>query len=161
MEKISVKKAKIEDAQTIYDLIYELAVFEKEPHAVSNTVALIEQDGFGEKPLFDCILALNNEEKVVGMALYYTTYSTWKGKMIHLEDLIVREKYRGKGFGKQLLEAFLSICAHNEAKVVKWEVLNWNTDAIEFYKKYDVKFDNEWSQCKLYADQLVAYSSLK
>jgi ribosomal protein S18 acetylase RimI-like enzyme len=148
---ITLRKAETKDVPAILALVKELALFEKAPDAVTNTETMIMRDGFSENPAFRCIVAETNDTgEVVGMALYYWAYSTWKGRYMYLDDLYVKEKMRGSGIGKQLLEAFISDANESGAKMVKWEVLDWNEPAIEFYKSYDVAFDDEWIHCKLY-----------
>ena len=148
---ITLRKAVPKDVSAILSLVKELALFEKAPDAVTNTETMILRDGFGENPAFRCMVAeINDTGEVVGMALYYWAYSTWKGRYMYLDDLYVKEKMRGLGIGKQLLEAFIADAKESGAQLVKWEVLDWNEPAIEFYKRYDVTFDNEWIHCKLY-----------
>ena len=148
---ITLRKAVPKDVSAILSLVKELALFEKAPDAVTNTETMILRDGFGENPAFRCMVTeINDTGEVVGMALYYWAYSTWKGRYMYLDDLYVKEKMRGLGIGKQLLEAFIADAKESGAQLVKWEVLDWNEPAIEFYKRYDVTFDNEWIHCKLY-----------
>lgn len=138
-----IRKAQPEDVGAMHSLIQQLAVFEKAPDEVDVTPTELFEDGFGSDPWYGCLVA-EVDQDVVGMALYYTAYSTWKGKMIYLEDLIVNEAYRGNGIGKSLLDAVLKHAAEVNAKLVKWQVLDWNEPAIEFYKQYHAEFDNEW-----------------
>ncbi len=140
---LQIRKATLEDAQTIYDLIWELAVYEKGEQFVTNTVAQIEKEGFGENPLFHTLIA-EVDGKVVGMSLYYFRYSTWKGKIFYLEDLIITQKERGKGYGNVLLEASIAQAHQEKCKGMRWQVLDWNTPAIEFYQQYPVTFDEGW-----------------
>ncbi len=148
--KISIVKAKSEqDIIDAYALIKELAIYENAPDAVTNPVSLFIEHGLGENPIYKLWLA-KHENKTIGMALCFTAYSTWKGKMLYLDDLVVTEAYRRKGIGKLLLNA-LTLHAKNEAyKLIKWQVLDWNLPAISFYEKFDVTIDKEWYDCKLY-----------
>ena len=142
--KVHIRKAVKSDAESILSLIHELAVFEKEPEAVIVTKTQIEQDGFGGRPLFECILA-EVADKAVGMALFYPRYSTWKGPTFHLEDLIVTESMKGKGIGTKLYKAFLSHADSLGVDRVEWVVLDWNTTAIQFYEKSGAKVLSDWN----------------
>jgi len=150
---INIRFAEKKDAAVILDLIRELAVFERAPDAVTNTIADIERDGFGEKPAFWCLLAEFNG-KVAGMSLYYIRYSTWKGRILYLEDIIVQEKFRGNGIGKVLLERTLQEAGKLGVNGIRWQVLEWNEPAIDFYKKYHCTFDGEWINCNMDKEQL-------
>jgi GNAT superfamily N-acetyltransferase len=150
---ISIRFAEKKDAQVILDLIKELALFEKAPGEVTNTLEEIERDGFGENPAFKCLIAELNGE-VAGLSLYYIRYSTWKGRILYLEDLIVSEKFRGKGLGKSLLERTLNEAEKLGVNGTRWQVLDWNEPAIEFYKKYNCTFDGEWINCNMDKAQL-------
>jgi len=148
--KILVRKAESKDVAAMLGLIKELALFEKAPEAVWNTEELLLKDGFGEQPAFQALVAVALEtNSIVGMALYYTAYSTWKGKYLYLDDLIITEPFRRNKIGKQLMNTFLEEAKTSGVNLVKWQVLNWNEPAIEFYKKLGVEFDNEWIDCKL------------
>lgn len=140
---MNIRKGTIEDMSAVLDLIKELATFEKEPNAVVLTVADLERDGFGESPLFHTFIAEQNNE-IVGMALYYYRYSTWKGRTIHLEDLIVKEKMRGSGLGFELYSAIIAQGKYDGVRRIEWNVLDWNTPAIEFYKKSGAKVLKDW-----------------
>ena len=143
MIKAHIRKAQKSDAASILFLIQELAIFEKEPRAVIVTQAQIEKDGFGDHPLFECFVA-EVTDQVVGMALYYPRYSTWKGATFHLEDLIVTEPMRGKGIGTQLYNAFLEHAYNKGVKRVEWAVLDWNLPGIEFYQKSGATISDDW-----------------
>lgn len=143
-----IRKATQADVPTLFALVQELAVFEKAPEQVTNTVERMIAEGFGENPCFWAILGEENG-KPVGMSLYYYRYSTWKGKRLYLEDLIVREEFRGKGYGKLLFDATVDIAKSTACSGMMWQVLDWNTPAIEFYKSYGTRFDSEWWNCHL------------
>ncbi|MCX7743472.1 MAG: GNAT family N-acetyltransferase [Flavobacteriales bacterium] len=149
----SLRPAKKVDAPEILRLIKLLAEYEKAPHEVTNTVEDIIRDGFGENPIFWVIVA-EADQRIVGMSLWYIRYSTWKGKCLYLEDIIVEEPYRGKGIGKALFEATIHAAKNMQAKAMVWQVLDWNTPSIEFYKKYGCELDNTWINCKLTEEQL-------
>jgi len=139
-------------------LIQELALFEKEPEAVKITVDDLKRDGFGERSLFEVIVA-EVEGEIAGMALYYYCYSTWKGKMLHLEDIVVDEQYRRKSVGKALFDAIMLRAQKNAVKHIRFQVLNWNEQAIKFYEKYNVTFDDGWLTCKVYDHQIEEFKS--
>lgn len=148
--KITVRAATATDMPAALSLIKDLAEFENAPEAVILTLDDLTKDGFGEKPLFKAFVAeLNNE--VVGMALTYIGYSTWKGKLVYLDDIVVREKHRSKGIGELLFNRVIEYATNEKARVLKWQVLRWNKDAIRFYERFsNVVFDDEWVDCKLH-----------
>ncbi len=150
---IQLRFAEKKDAAVILELIKELAVFEKAPDEVTNTLEEIERDGFGENPIFKCLIAEWKGE-VAGISLYYIRYSTWKGRVLYLEDLIVSERHRGKGMGKLLLDRTLQEAEKLGVNGTRWQVLDWNEPAIEFYKKYHCTFDGEWINCNMDKKQL-------
>ena len=150
---IKIRNAEKKDVPVILDLIKELARYEKAPNEVTNTVEALEQDGFSDNPLYYVILA-ENETEVTGMSFYFISYSTWKGKSIYLEDIIVREKYRGKGIGKLLFEETMQRAKEFGAKRMHWQVLDWNEPAINFYKKYNAILDGEWINCRFTEEQI-------
>ena len=138
-----IRLAKPEDMKAVLDLIKELATFEQEPEAVIVTENDLQRDGFSAKPLFTCFVA-EIESKIVGIALFYYRYSTWKGKTIHLEDLIVTEKYRGQNIGNLLYKKVLEQAYNEGVKRVEWAVLDWNKTAIDFYEKSGAKVLSDW-----------------
>ena len=140
---MNIRKGRIEDMPAVLGLIKELATFEKEPQAVVVTVNDLERDGFGVKPLFHTFIAEENDE-IVGMALYYYRYSTWKGKTIHLEDLIVKEEKRGVGLGFKLYSEVIAQGKYDGVRRIEWNVLDWNTPAIDFYEKSGAKIYKDW-----------------
>ncbi len=141
------------DLPRVLELIKELATYEKAPHQVINTVALMEQDGFGANPIYGLFVA-ENENGIVGISLYYWRYSTWKGKRLYLEDIIVTEKERGSGIGKLLFDRTMQKALDENCSGMMWQVLEWNEPAINFYKKYGAKLDDEWTNCTLEVDQI-------
>jgi GNAT superfamily N-acetyltransferase len=140
---MKIRKGKIDDMSAVLGLIQELAVFEKEPDAVVVTVGDLECDGFSEKPLFHTFVAELNGE-IIGMALYYYRYSTWKGKTIHLEDLIVKEAHRGTGAGLALYTEIMKQGKKDGVRRIEWNVLDWNEPAIRFYEKSGAKVLDDW-----------------
>lgn len=150
---ITIERAtKPADAADAYKLIKELAIYENEPDAVTNSLEQFTEDGFGENPIYILYLA-KHDGKTVGMALCFVTYSTWKGKMLYLDDLVVTESYRRKGIGKLLLNALVDFATNNDCRLIKWQVLDWNEPAIKFYEKIGVVFDKQWIDCKVYKEQ--------
>ncbi len=154
---ITIRKATKEDAAKAHQLIIDLAIFENEPAVVSNTLEQFIEDGFGDQPAYHLIVADDASTGVVGMALYVFSYSTWKGKMLYLDDLVVNEKYRGKGIGSLLIEQLFKIAKEEAVKIIKWEVLDWNEPAINLYKKLGAVFDDQWLACKFYEDQISTF----
>ncbi len=153
---VEIRKGKKEDLKEVLSLIKELAIYEKASAEVELTISELEKDGFGERPLFSFFVAEVNLE-VVGLALFYIKYSTWKGKCIYLEDLIVSQTHRRRGIGKLLFDAVAQNAHKFGAKRMEWQVLDWNHPAIEFYKKHYASLDDEWINCRLTEEQLKAY----
>lgn len=138
-----IRKATTDDMPSVLELIQELATFENEPDAVVVTVEDLARDGFGIQPLFHAFVAEVNQE-IIGMALYYYRYSTWKGKTIHLEDLIVKEEKRGTGAGFALYTEIMKQGKKDNVRRIEWNVLDWNTPAITFYNKSGAKLLDDW-----------------
>ncbi len=150
---VTIRKAAKDDCKVIHDLIRELAVFEKAPNEVDTTPVQLEDDAFGENPIVEMWVATRNAE-IIGAALIYEKYSTWKGRSIHLEDLIVRESERGNGIGTQLFDKVVDLCKQRGYGRMEWMVLDWNESAIAFYEKYGTEFLKGWIDCRLTADQI-------
>lgn len=131
------------DMPSVLELIQELAIFEREPNAVVVTADDLVRDGFGPQPMFGTFVA-EMEDKIVGMALYYYRYSTWKGRTIHLEDLIVQAAMRGQGVGEALYAHVLKQAQKDGVRRVEWNVLDWNTPAIAFYEKSGARVLDDW-----------------
>ncbi len=140
---IKVREARKEDFPRVLELINELAVFENEPDAVEVTIEELEENGLGDDSLFKCFVGLYNN-KIEGISLCYPRFSTWKGKTIHLEDLIVTESMRGKGLGKALYDQVLQYAYDQKVRRVEWVVLDWNTNAIDFYEKTGATMIKDW-----------------
>lgn len=138
-----IRKGNPEDMEAVLGLIQELADFEKEPDAVLVTVDDLIRDGFGPVPLFQVFVAEVKEE-IVGIALYYYRYSTWKGKIIHLEDLVVKDKMRGTGLGYALYSEIIKQGKRDNVRRIDWHVLDWNTTAIDFYEKSGAVVLKDW-----------------
>ncbi|WP_067144987.1 GNAT family N-acetyltransferase [Pseudotamlana agarivorans] len=140
----TIRDAEKTDMPRVLDLINELAIFEEEPEAVEVTLSDLENDGFGDQPAFHCFVAEVNN-KVEGIALIYNRYSTWKGKIIHLEDLIVSKAMRGQGLGTALLDKVIKYGHQLGVKRINWEVLDWNQGAITLYEKKGAKVLRDWN----------------
>jgi GNAT superfamily N-acetyltransferase len=152
----TIRKGVENDMQSVHNLITELAVFEKEPEAVEITVNNLIEDGFSENPKFNIFVA-EEENKVIGIALFYERYSTWKGKTIHLEDLIVTKSRQKIGAGKALYTAVLKYAFDNDFNRVAWEVIDWNKNAIEFYKSTGATYLNDWSVVQMNKENLAKF----
>jgi GNAT superfamily N-acetyltransferase len=147
--EILIRRAVKEDCAAMMDLIKELALYEKAPEEVTVDFDHFVQSGFGEKPVWWAFVG-EVDQKVVGFALYYIRYSTWKGQRLYLEDILVTESFRGKGIGKMLFDRLIEETKEKKFSGMVWQVLDWNEPAINFYKKFDnVTFDREWVNCSL------------
>ena len=138
-----IREAIKEDMPQVLNLIKELAVFENEPDAVEINVEVLEREGLGENALFTCYVA-EKEDEIVGVALVYFRFSTWKGRMLHLEDLIVKEDQRGNGIGEALYKKVMEFAYNRGLKRVAWDVLDWNEGAIRFYERSGAKLMKDW-----------------
>ncbi len=144
----NIRQARETDMQQVLALIRELADFEKEPDAVEVKASDLIKDGFGKNKLFQCFVAVKDKE-IGGMALVYPRYSTWKGAVLHLEDLIVSEKVRGSGLGTALLDEVVKYGNELGVKRISWEVLDWNDPAIAFYEKKGARVMRDWDVVQL------------
>lgn|SRR5690606_17748790 len=140
---LTIRNAVKADCPQLLELIKELALFENAPDEVTVSMQEFEDSGFGENPVWWAFVG-EYEGKIIGMSLYYIRYSTWKGRRLYLEDIIITESMRGKGFGKDLLDHTIAYAKEQGYSGMMWQVLDWNTPAIDFYKKYNTKFDEEW-----------------
>ena len=149
---VNIRKAEKKDMPQVLELIKELAVFEKEPDAVDVTVADLEKEGF-DNNLFTCFVA-ETETEIVGMALVYFRFSTWKGRTVHLEDLIVKQEHRSDGIGTLLYNKVVQYAKEQGVKRVEWVVLDWNTNAIEFYEKSGATLLKDWYLVQLGEEEI-------
>ncbi len=152
----TIRFASKEDMPSVHRLITELAVFEREPDAVKISVEDLEKQGFSEKPMFQVFVAVQNDE-IIGMALFYERFSTWKGKAIHLEDLIVTQSKRKLGVGKALYLRLMQYAYENDYKRVAWDVLDWNQGAIDFYEHSGATVLKEWRVVHMTEENLKNY----
>lgn len=151
--EVNLRVAKIGDCPRLLELIHELALFEKAPQEVDVSLAEFKDAGFGAKPVWKAFVA-ETDGLIVGMALYYTRYSTWKGRRTYLEDLIVTESARGKGIGKLLFDAVVKETRDLNFSGMTWQVLDWNEPAINFYNKYEAGLEAGWINASLSKHQL-------
>lgn len=157
---MKIRKAEKTDMPAVLELIQELAIFENEPQAVEISVETLEKEGFSENPLFNCFIA-EKEGEILGAALFYFRFSTWKGRIVHLEDLIVRESERGKGIGQALYDRVMQFAFDMGIKRVSWEVLDWNEGAIKFYERTGAKIMKDWRVVHMDEKGLRNYLSTK
>lgn len=153
---MTIRPGTPDDLPQALNLIKELAVYEREPDAVETAVEDMIRDGFGERPVFEFFVA-EEGEIIIGLALYYYSYSTWKGRCLYLEDLIVTQSHRGRGVGRGLFDKVLEKAKEEDVHRVVWQVLDWNTPAIEFYKSLGAAMLPEWVTCRLVHDQIQEY----
>src|SRR4030095_11192580 len=140
---ITIRRAVKDDCPRLLELVHELAVYERAPNEVTVTLKHFEESGFGRQPVWWAFVA-EEENFILGFALYYIRYSTWKGQRMYLEDIIVTNEWRGKGIGKLLMDRLIEEAKERGWNAMIWQVLEWNEPAIKFYKKYNANFDPEW-----------------
>jgi GNAT superfamily N-acetyltransferase len=149
-----IEWATANDMIEVHELIKELALYEKAPEQVETTPEELVKDGFEGHPWFRCLVARLPQGNLAGFALFYTNYSTWKGKCLYLEDILVRDAYRGKGVGKALFRAVVDEASRLGVRRMDWQVLEWNTPAIEFYKTFHAILDPEWVNGRLFYNDI-------
>jgi GNAT superfamily N-acetyltransferase len=152
----AIREATLADCSRILELINELAVYERAPEEVTVTLAEFEDAGFGQKPVWKAFVA-EVDAIIVGFALYYVRYSTWKGCRLYLEDFIVTDSHRGKGIGKQLFDTIVLEANEKGFNGMTWQVLDWNEPALNFYKKYEAGIEAGWLNGSLSKQQLASY----
>jgi len=155
--EIKIRKGVESDLPQVLGLVKELAHYEKAPNEVDVTLEEMQSWGFGKDKIFEFFVA-ENENKIVGIALYYYKYSTWKGKCLFLEDIIVTEAFRRYGLGSKLFSEVVLVAKQQKVRRMEWQVLDWNEPALNFYKKYNSHLDPEWVNCKLTFQQLQSFS---
>ncbi len=151
--EFTIRLAEEKDFPQILSYIKELALFEKAPEKVLNTVEYMKED----KDLFGCYVAESNEGEIVGMALYFFAYFTWVGKSLYLDDLYVKPECRGLGIGSALLEKIFKLAKDENCRRLRWQVINWNQEAIDLYNKVGATIDNEWSNCDFDYEQIKGF----
>jgi GNAT superfamily N-acetyltransferase len=144
-----IRNAKESDMDPVMQLIHQLALYEKAPDEVITSKDDLIKDGFGPNSVFDCIVAEENDE-VIGFALFYEGYSTWKGRTLYLEDFLVSEQHRKKGIGEKLFNRVVEIAKERNVKRMDWQVLDWNKPAIDFYKKHNSEIEEGWLNGRIY-----------
>lgn len=158
--EINIRRAVKEDCPRLLQLVHELAEYEKAPNEVTVTLDHFEESGFGEKPVWWAFVATgptqtvpddgglaNRQNRIIGFALYYIRYSTWKGQRMYLEDILVTNEMRGKSIGKLLMDRLIEEAKEKKLNAIVLQVLDWNEPAINFYKKYNAHFDAQWVNC--------------
>lgn len=155
--KLTIRRGTPPDLPRVLALIQELAEYERAPQEVTITLSDMQRDGFGPEPVFRFFVAESPESGILGLALYYPAYSTWKGRMLYLEDLVVTETARGQGIGRLLFDAVVHEARTTGAQRMKWQVLAWNEPAVGFYQKIGANLDPEWHNGNLSSAQLQAY----
>lgn len=148
MSQISIRKGTQKDLPEVFELVKELALYEKAPEQVTNSIEQMIEDGFGNNPIFEFIVA-EKDGTIIGTSIFYYRYSTWKGRRLYLEDIIVTETERGNGSGKLLMDGTIDFAKANKCTGMMWQALDWNEPALNFYKKYQASFDEEWVNCHL------------
>lgn len=141
--KTTIRKATAADCPQMLELIKELAAYENAPDEVTVSMEEFMGAGFGDQPVWEAFVA-ETANRIVGLSLFYIRYSTWKGRRLYLEDIIVTEEMRGQGIGKSLFEATWKLCQDRQYNGMVWQVLDWNEPAINFYRKYGATFDTTW-----------------
>ncbi len=157
--KTTIRKGVKKDLPSVLELIKELADYENSKEEVTITLQDLENDGFGDRPWFWFLVAEKNN-KIVGLSFYWIRYSTWKGKFLFLEDFVIKEESRREGIGSKLFEETIKICKKLNLNGMIWQVLDWNTPAIDFYKKYNAEISKEWLNGKLTKKQIENINSL-
>jgi|SRR5690554_278884 len=151
----TIREGKKEDLKAVFALIQELAVYEKASDQVTNTLERMEEDGFGNNPVYHFFVLIKKDSgAIIGTAIYYYRYSTWKGKRLYLEDYIVTESERGKGAGKLLFLKVMEKALDDNCTGMMWQVLDWNDPAINFYKKFNASIESGWYNCHLQSKEI-------
>lgn len=151
---IHIRKGTPADIPAAFGLVNELAIFEKAPEEVKTSVEIYTQDAFGDKSWFEFFVAEETGTGVVGVAIFYFGYSTWKGRMLYLDDLVIAASHRRKGIGNMLIDQLVAYGQEQGVQLMKWQVLDWNEPAINMYKKIGAKIEDEWWDCKLSLEQM-------
>ena len=158
--KLTIREGIKTDLPAVLKLIQELAEYEKALDEVTISLEDLENDGFGERPWYWFLVAEKNNE-IIGISFYWIRYSTWKGKFLYLEDFVVKKEYRGSGIGGKLFEETINVCHNLKLNGMVWQVLDWNTPAVNFYKKYNADISTEWLNGKLTKNQIDEINTLR
>lgn len=154
LDSITYRLAEAADMTAVHSLVMELAIYEKAEDSVYTSPEEYKKDAFeSDREWFFCYVAEHPQDGIVGIALSYFAYSTWRGKMVFLDDLVITEAYRRQGIGQQLVDRVIRHAKNGGANMIKWQVLDWNEPAIKMYEKLGVTFDGEWIDCKLYFEK--------
>ena len=158
--ELTIREGIKTDLPALLKLIQELAEYEKALDEVTISLEDLENDGFGERPWYWFLVAEKNNE-IIGISFYWIRYSTWKGKFLYLEDFVVKKEYRGSGIGGKLFEETINVCHNLKLNGMVWQVLDWNTPAVNFYKKYNADISTEWLNGKLTKNQIDEINTLR
>ncbi len=154
LDSITYRLAEAADMPAVHSLVMELAIYEKAEDSVYTSPAEYKKDAFeSDREWFFCYVAEHPTDGIIGISLCYYAYSTWRGKMIYLDDLVIREAYRRQGIGQKLVECVIKHAKNVGANMIKWQVIDWNEPAIKMYEKLGATFDGEWIDCKLYFEK--------
>jgi len=151
---IKIRKGLPDDVEAAFALVKELATYEKAFEEVDTSVDIYTRDAFGKDSWFEFLVADDDDAGIVGIAIFYLGYSTWKGRMLYLDDLVISEAHRRKGIGKMLMDELVKYGVEKGVQQMKWQVLDWNRPAINLYKKIEATFEDNWLDCKLSGKQL-------
>ena len=154
---INIRKATATDMYGVHRMVQELADYTQLSEEVETNPEMFIRDGFGERALFECFVAETPQDGIVGIAFFYFGYSTWKGKNLYLEDLVITDAYRRQGIGKMFFDALVAYARNQKVQEIRWHVLDWNEPAIKFYQKMNASLDPNWMTCKLAANKLEMY----
>lgn len=146
---VTVRNGTADDMKNVHALVMQLAIFEKAPEEVITDVETLQKDGYGERDNFRTLIAEDENKQVIGICLYYIAYSSWKGRILFLDDIVIDEPYRSQGVGTLLMNALFNICKEEHIKQMRWQVLDWNEQAIKFYEKLGAFIDKDWYTCKM------------
>lgn len=155
--EITIRTATAEDVGAMWRLVHELATFEREPQEVITSPVSMLCDGFGTNPIYEAFVAALEDGTIVGTAIYFYTYSTWKGRTMYLDDIVITESYRRLGIGGLLFDAIIAKAKAEKVQRLSWQVLDWNAPAIAMYEKLGAEFLDEWITCRLTYEQLQAF----
>lgn len=146
---VNIRQGKVEDLAAVHQLVMELAAFEKAPEEVLTNPNIFANDAFGERDNFKFIVAETADQEIVGICIFYVAYSSWKGRILFLDDIVITEVHRNKGIGKLMMSYLFDYCQQEKMNQMRWQVLDWNENAIKFYETLGAVIDKEWYTCKM------------